>query len=244
MGNRTKNPFDQVKLHPLPVGLQIFDMLKKAIINGTLPAGSRLVETRIAAWLGVSRTPLREALQRLEQDGWAERVPMGLQVIGLGSKEVKDLYLARAGLEGILTRTACEQFRPEQIEQVRQLTVNMMAALDRADVDAISATGRQIHGLLHEVADSRVAIDILRMLNDRLERYKNLSIIVPGRTSEAVEEHRQILAALEARDPDAAEQAMRRHILQGGRRIIEALETDHLFGTPADDLGELEGSGE
>lgn len=218
------NPFGEVNVQPVTVSQQVFEILKAAIIQGRLAPGARLVEVELAQMLGVSRTPLREAILRLEHEGWLERqLNGGVQVAPLLLDEVEQTYQARAALEGIIARQAVERITPEQLAELEMLTELMAARQSTGKLAEMVTLGKSFHQIIHEASGNRVCVQLLRMLNDRADRYKHLSVILPGRAERAALEHRRLLECFKARHPRRAEAEMRRHVLDAGRRLVQAI---------------------
>lgn len=181
----------------------VYEQLRSEIVTGTIASGSSLVETAIAARYGTSRTPVREALSRLEQDGLAERRDRGMEVRSCSPGEILEIYGVRIVLEGLAARTAAE-FRSALDLAILEERHLRMVATDPADAIAMATTNRQFHEALWTSSHNRTLVDLLARLNSHLTRYPATTLSSPGRWATALEDHRRLLDAIDARDADAA----------------------------------------
>ncbi len=193
-----------------------FERLEQAIMTGELKPGERLSEVTLARRFGISRGPLREAIGRLEGRNLVERVAnLGARVVSLDPAQIIDLLVIRESLEGMACRLAATRIKSSEVKRLNRM-------LDEHARDAQVVTGK---GYFQGGGDLDFHFCIVRASgNDRLikmldeDLYSLLRLFrhrlstAPGRPALALEEHRTVLAALEARDPDAAEAAMRTHI--------------------------------
>jgi DNA-binding GntR family transcriptional regulator len=198
---------------------RIVERLEQAIMNGGLAPGSKLSEQALARRFGVSRGPLREAIRRLEGRKLIERKPnIGARVATLSEKKLLDIFGVREALEGLACRLAAEQMTDEEIADLQRLVEEHGR---RGDVQAGSSyyqepEQRDFHFRIVRASRNEWLFELLcGDLYDLLRVYRYQSSTVPGRTRHAYDEHRAIVAALAARDADAAEALMRRHIRNG-----------------------------
>lgn len=199
---------------------RVYGALKRHILSQRLKAGSKLSVPQLARQLGVSRTPVKEALERLSKDGLVTTLPnRGAFVAILRQQDVNEIYQMREILEGLAARLAAVTMDDALLDRLRDLMGRHEAAVDRGDLDAHVAIDLEFHRLIRERAGNRRLMDALDTLQDQIRIVFRTSATIPGRMQKAVEEHRAILEAFERRDPDAAEAAARRHIL----RIREAV---------------------
>lgn len=215
-------PLDPPVLQPQkPTRVQIYEAVKRAIIEGQLPIGDRLAESRLVEWLGVSRTPVRESFGQLEQEGWITRLPAGGYVVSpIDVDEAKYVYRARAAIEGLLVRDACDRITPEQAADLQA----------RAEVPDQTTQGYSIprspwniHVYIAELSEDRVAKRLLAQITDRVELYRSLTVRVYGRLEEARAEHERLVAAIIRGDRGSAQRFMEEHILRAGSALIAAL---------------------
>jgi DNA-binding GntR family transcriptional regulator len=188
--------------------------IKGAILSLRFEPGMPLVESDLAQQLGISKTPVRDALQELEREGFVVRVPFkGTYVTDVTPSDIAEIFQLRAILEGFAARLAAPLLSEEELEQVDSDLTAAEAALAEGDIAHCSALGQCVHNALLDKAGNRRLASIDRNLDDHVTRLRILSDRIGGRLSKSVKEHRLVQAALVRRDPAAAEQAMRDHLL-------------------------------
>jgi DNA-binding GntR family transcriptional regulator len=201
----------------------VYSTLRDAIAEGHLGGGERIRENEIANLLGVSRTPVREALQRLQQRGLLGGGPGrgGLVVAELNGQQVLELYAMREILEGSAARFAARHATELEIE----LLYNLQRELAQADDDPLTLVkfNRQFHDAVYLASHNRYLMEALDTLNDSFALLYSSTFRVPKRRSETDEEHANIVMAIEKHDTDAAEQAARHHIRQAQRTRFESI---------------------
>jgi DNA-binding GntR family transcriptional regulator len=187
----------------------VFESLRDAIWTGRIASGERVREEEIARNLGVSRTPVREALQRLQQRGLLVVGARGLAVSQLSTNQVIELYAMREILEGSAARLAAQHATDIEISILHRLQRELQQVTD--DANAVVLLNRRFHQAIYEAAHNRYLVQTLDVLHDSLALLNNTTFRTPKR-AETDKEHRQIVMAIEKRDPDQAETAARRHI--------------------------------
>ena len=188
----------------------VYQLILDAVDGGELPGGARLVETELAERFGVSRTPVREALKRLEAQGVAAIEGRRLVVASLDHDQLGELYEVRGVVEGLAARLAARHAAPEEIAVLRG-----MVEADRALVDRprdLSQANKRFHRQMHRASHNRYLDQMLQGMRRSLALLSTTTLAVPGRSAASVAEHDAIIRAIEARDEDAAEAAARRHI--------------------------------
>jgi len=192
-------------------GEYVYRALCDAIKDGQLKQGMRVREEDIANLLGVSRTPVREALFRLQTRGLLEVAPgRGLIVVEITRQKLVALYSMRELLEGGAARMAAQHASPSEIETLRYLLNEFQKAGD--DPPRLADLNRQFHSAIYEAAHNRHLLTALGDLTDALALLQNTTFSVPSRPRLAIKEHRAILKAITEKQPDMAEQAAREHI--------------------------------
>lgn len=221
-----KNPFEPVRIRSLLASDQIYLHIKEAIISGELTSEERLIETQLAKWLQVSRTPLREALQRLESEKWLARIQGGgLKVVEFDLEDMKHLYQVRAILEGLLAREVTLKLTGEELETIKSLTNEMFNRLHAKETKEFVAAADKIHHLMNNKSTNTIAKDLLININDHIKYCRNQVIRwVPDFQIGAYEEHVELLNALIKRDPIEVEKVMRRHFENAGDRLLKSLD--------------------
>jgi DNA-binding GntR family transcriptional regulator len=187
-----------------------YDLVLQAIDRGAFRPGDRLVESDLADRFGVSRTPIREALQRLETHGVVTRDGRSLVVSSLDHDQLGELYVVRAELEGLAARLAAQHAAPEEVRVLWD-----MARCDRDLVDRpepLALANKRFHRQIHLASHNRYLIQQLEMVHRSMALMATTSLAAEGRGAKALEEHDAIIRAIEARDGAAAEAAIRAHI--------------------------------
>jgi DNA-binding GntR family transcriptional regulator len=198
----------------------VYDRLRDAISDGRIAGGERVREEDVARNLGVSRTPVREALQRLQQRGILILGPgRGLMVAQLSHEQVVELYAMREILEGSAARFAAMHATTDEIATLYELQEQLRTAGD----DMLHVTlNRRFHQAIYEAAHNRYLLQTLESLNDSFALLRSSTFRLPHRTRDSDEERRRIIAAIEKRDPDLAEKEAREHIVQAQRTRFES----------------------
>lgn len=201
-----------------------YALILAAIDRGELAPGQRLVETDLADRLGVSRTPVREALQRLEAHGVVAREGRSLRVATLDHDQLGELYEVRGHVEGLAAKLAARHAAPEEIALLRQ-----MVEADRALVDepqALAQSNRRFHGMLHRASHNRYLSQMLDRMRRSMVLLSSTTLARPGRGASSVDEHDRIVAAIEARDETTAQAAAEAHISNAYRMrlVLECAE--------------------
>jgi DNA-binding GntR family transcriptional regulator len=186
-----------------------YESLKQAILRSELGPGQPLVETALATWLQVSRTPVREALNRLEQDGLVERGDRGLVVRRRSPEEILDIYEARVALEGAVGRTAADRRTEYDLRTLRRIVEQTEVVGD--DDDARMEINREFHRAMWRASHNESLMDLLERLNLHLARYPATTLSFPGRWKQATKEHVTLVKAVEDRDGELAREISLRH---------------------------------
>lgn len=187
-----------------------YALILEAIDSHSYVPGDRLVESELADRFGVSRTPIREALQRLETQGLLTRDGRSLIVASLDHTQMAELYVVRGELEGLAARLAARHATPEEVGVLREMLVRDEAYLD--DPDAMSKANRRFHKQIHLASHNRFLVQQLDLVHRSMALLATTSIAAEGRPQDTLSEHGQIVSAIEAGDGDAAYQALRDHI--------------------------------
>ncbi len=187
-----------------------YHLILEAIDVGVYKPGDRLVESDLAERFGVSRTPIREALQRLETQSLLERDGRSLIVASLGHNQMAELYVVRRELEGLAARLAARHATKEETRVLRDLVTEDDALVN--DPSALSRANRRFHEQIHLASHNRYLVQQLNLVHRTMALMATTSLAAEGRGELAQQEHSDIVSAIEARDEDAAEQALKHHI--------------------------------
>lgn len=193
-----------------------YDNLKANILSGRYIAGERLAEEHLAEELGVSRTPVREALHKLEQEGLVEPLESrGFCVPRDSLEEIEELFDIRTVLEGYTLKIICERITDEQLAGLEEVIDKAEEALRRERIDEVFRWNTQFHDMLHGlVADKRRFHGLIVNMRKYVLRYRKDTLQYLGAGKRALDGHRQILLALKLKEPDLCERVMRIHICQ------------------------------
>lgn len=189
-----------------------YELILDAIDTGTYKPGSRLVESELADRFGVSRTPIREALQRLETQSLLTRDGRSLIVASLDHSQLSELYVVRGALEGLAARLAARHATPQELAVLRDMLEADRKLID--DPEAMSRANRRFHKQIHLASHNRFLVQQLDLVHRSMALLASTSIAVTGRPSDTLEEHERIVHAIEVGDGDAADKALRDHISQ------------------------------
>ena len=187
-------------------------LILEAIDVGIYKPGSRLVESELAEQFGVSRTPIREALQRLETQSLLTRDGRSLIVASLDHNQMAELYVVRTELEGLAARLAAQHASEEEVDVLQQ-----MVCADRtrvSDAAALSQSNKRFHKQLHLASHNRFLVQQLDLVYRSMALLATTSLAVEGRGPVALEEHQTIVTAISVRDGAAAYQAVKQHLSQ------------------------------
>jgi DNA-binding GntR family transcriptional regulator len=188
-----------------------YSLILDAIDAGAYQPGDRLVESELADRFGVSRTPVREALQRLETQGMLSRDGRSLIVASLDHNQLAELYAVRTELEGLAARLAARAATDEEVRVLRGM-VEDDRRLIGGDPKALSRANKRFHKQIHLASHNRFLIQQLDLVHRSMALMATTSFAAEGRDELGLAEHDRIIAAIEARDPEAAHAALRLHI--------------------------------
>jgi DNA-binding GntR family transcriptional regulator len=209
-------------------GMNAYEMIVAAIEGGQLPSGSRLRELDLAQRFGISRTPIREALKRLEVQGLVEHEPHhGSIVARLDHGAITEIYTMREVLEGTAARLAAVHATQVEIDLLKDLLENDRENLH--DPIALARNNRMFHTQIHHSARNRYLLAMLQNMRSSLVILAGDTLAAPNRGCDSLAEHERLVEALERRDADAAEEAGREHIRRAfrvrlGQRLLEEVE--------------------
>lgn len=189
-----------------------YDLILEAIDVGVYTPGDRLVENELADRFGVSRTPIREALQRLETQSLLARDGRSLIVASLDHNQLAELYLVRSELEGLAARLAAQHATEEEIRVLGEMVEDDDALVD--DPSALSRANRRFHKQIHLASHNRYLVQQLDLVYRTMALMATTSLASPGRGEVAQGDHKAIVAAIAARDGDRAASLLRAHISQ------------------------------
>lgn len=209
----------------LPVREKVYEYLKASILSGHLNPGEKLTEEHLAKTLGVSRTPIREALHKLESEGLIKiRKKRGFIVSKDSNEEVEELFELRSILEGYTLRIISQSISEETLHRLKGFIQNAEEALRRKKIEDVFKYNTRFHDTLHELVAHKTRLHRL-IVNMRkyVLRHRKETLRYPDGGRRAVEGHRKIVMALELKDPDLCERVMREHIQEAKEDALQSL---------------------
>jgi len=210
-----------------PLRELVLDAIRTAIMNGTLKPRERLMEIQLAEELGVSRTPIREALRNLELEGFIVMMPRkGAYVSDLSFKDIADVFEIRAALEGLAAALAAERITEEELETMERLLVEKQESITQKDIDRLVEVDTKFHELMYQASRNQRLSNIISNLREQIQRFRLTSLSYPGRNKESLEEHKKLVEAIQSRDVQLARQLASEHIENAENALIECLKID------------------
>ncbi len=191
---------------------QVFEHIEADILSGKYARGEILTESKLSAELGVSRTPIREALRRLSQEHLIEETGKGSIVIGITEKDLDDIFLIRKQIECLAAEFAAMSHTPEQLAELKETLELQEFYLLKKDAEQIKHMDNKFHRILYTLTGSTVFYDTLVPLHKKIQKYRKVSVQSGSRAEASVEEHRKIYEAIAARDNGAAAKYALQHV--------------------------------
>ncbi len=203
----------------------VFSVLEEEILNGTLRPGESLTELALVSRLGVSRTPIRGALQRLSEEGLVDTVPnKGAVVVGVDEDDLVDIYNIRMRLEGLAARIAATKMSDADIAALTESVELAEFYIRRQDAERLKELDSEFHNIIYRASGNRLLRKILSGLHKTIKRYRKMSLTVGERLIKSTEEHREILEAIRNKDAELADTLTSKHIEAACDNILANLE--------------------
>ena len=209
MDDKLKLPMNEY----LPLRDVVFTTLREAILKGNLKPGERLMEIQLAKRLGVSRTPIREAIRMLELEGLVVMIPRkGAEVAKITEKDLKDVLEVRCALEELAVELACRYITTEQIDHLKQIVDEFKIAMAGHDVTSIAEKDVAFHDVIFTATHNRRLIQLISNLSEQMYRYRVEYLKNPESHEQLVREHEEIIDNLERNDVEQAKKNINHHI--------------------------------
>lgn len=205
---------------PVSLADQVFERLENEILSGAYARGEILTEMKLVSDLGVSRTPVREAVKKLELEHIVELSGKGIVVLGVTAKDVADIYEIRMQLEGLAMAKAAQNATAEQLLEIKEALELQEYYVSRCDAERIRFQDSRFHQLVYRASGSMVFEDTLLPLLKKARKFRRVSVENSGRAALSAAEHRAIYEALAAHDPVAAEKAALVHVKNAAKHIL------------------------
>ncbi|MFZ3172508.1 MAG: GntR family transcriptional regulator [Carboxydocellales bacterium] len=207
----------------------VFESLREAIINGNLEPGERMMEIQLADEMGVSRTPVREAIRKLELEGFVVMIPRkGAYVAGISLKDIADVFEIRAALESLAAALAAERITEEELESLECSLVKVAECTEADDLEALITVDTDFHDILYKASRNERLVQIVSNLREQIQRFRMTSLSQPGRMKDALEEHRKLVEALSERNIELARTLAREHIEFAESSMLEVIRTTEI----------------
>lgn len=199
----------------------VFRRIENDILNGRYQPGDSLNEIKLSDEIGVSRTPVREAIRQLELAGLVETIPnKGAIVKGITAQDIEDIYTIRMRIEGLAARWAAEKATDAELEELREAVEMEEFYTQKNRTEQLMQFDSRFHEIIFRAGKSRVLMQTLSSYHHYVQRARGKSLGTPGRAEQVLEEHRAIYEAIAARDPDGAEKLMVQHIKNARRNFL------------------------
>ena len=199
----------------------VFEKIEDAILSGEFQKGDIITELKLCELLKVSRTPVREALTRLRQEGLIKESGKGAVVVGVDEKDLYDIYDVRMRIEGLATARCAEVITDDQLKALLETLELQEFYTAKNQPDSIKKLDSQFHEQIYSYCGSRTLETLLSELHRKVKRYRKTSVSNPERALEAVKEHREIFEAISARDARLAEELTAKHIKNARESIMK-----------------------
>jgi len=207
-----------------PLGEVVYVALREAIIKNQFKSGERLMETELADEMMVSRTPVREAVRKLQSEGYVVMFPRkGTYVTSLSIQDVNDVFEIRAALESMAAAKASERASGTEIAEIKKFIDDEAVLWDSTDLARTIRSDVQFHSMVYRASKNTRIENLINDLREQTQRLRSSTLSRPGRLRYALEEHREILAAIEARDPIGARDASIAHVERSREVMLELL---------------------
>ncbi|MGE5380198.1 MAG: GntR family transcriptional regulator [Methylocystaceae bacterium] len=207
-----------------PLREVVFETLREAIISGILKPGERMMEIQLAEELGVSRTPVREAIRKLELEGFVVMIPRkGAYVSDISFKDINDIFEIRGSLEMLAAGLACERITDDELEKLEWLLVQKWECIEKNDLETMVENDTLFHEALYRASRNDRMWQIVSNLREQIQRFRTTSLGSPGRMKEAWEEHKDLVEAISDRNISLAQELAARHIDNAENRLLETL---------------------
>jgi DNA-binding GntR family transcriptional regulator len=221
-----RKPLVPIKLDNYkPLRELVFESLREAIISGRLKPGERMMEIQMAEEMGVSRTPVREAIRKLELEGLVVMIPRkGAYVAGLSLKDIVEVFEIRGALEGLAAELAAERITDDELENLERYLVRITEDIEKGDLGKVVETDTDFHTQLYKASRNDWLLQIINNLREQIQRFRTTSLSYPGRMKEAVEEHRQIVEAISSRNGKLARKLAYEHIEKAENSLMSMIQ--------------------
>jgi DNA-binding GntR family transcriptional regulator len=217
--------FSTIKLDNYkPLRDLVFSAMREAILSGRLKPGERLMEVQLAEEMGVSRTPVREAIRKLELEGLVVMVPRkGAYVAGLTLKDVAEVFEIRSSLEGLAAALAAERITDEEVIILDKILDDISTAGEKGDIKTVIKKDMEFHQVLFSASRNDRLAQMINNLKEQIDRFRTQSFSNPIRTKSVLSEHEHILNAIKQGDVENSERLAKEHIYEVEYNVMNIL---------------------
>ena len=201
---------------------QVFENIENDILSETYKKGEILTESKLSAALGVSRTPIREALRRLEQEHLIEETGKGAVVIGITEDDLEDIFLIRTKLEGVISKIVAANHTEEELNKLRKIVELQEYYTSKGDPDGIKQMDNNFHEALYRMGKKNIFYEILVSLHKKIQKYRRAAVTNQSRAEASVAEHRAIFEAIAKGDAEMAYELSVKHVENAFNHIKRA----------------------
>lgn len=213
---------DEHDNHSYSLRAKVFNQLQNDILNGKYHIGDNLIETKLSDELGVSRTPIREALRQLELEGLVQSIPnKGVIVRGISPQDIEDIYTIRMLIEGLAARWTAEKITAEELDELKEAVELEEFYTIKNDREHVLQLDSKFHEIIFKASKSKPLMHTLSSFHHYIQRARNISFGLPGRAQKALEEHKAILQAIMDRNPEMAEKLTIEHVKNASINFIK-----------------------
>ncbi len=232
MANLTKSASDSKGLTDLgkiaqrkSLGQHVFENLKSAIIKGDLSPGDRLIENQLAETLGISRTPVREAIHKLEREGFLRKKPGGgFSVLGLSRDDVIETFGIRSVLESYAARLAAQKHSKQALKPLEKKIDTFQRRLDSGDFESLPDINTGFHDLLYGLSESPRLIKMIHNLRDQIFRFRQIILKDANLAKMSNQDHKEMLRQIRQGDGESVERLVREHIMRGQQAVLNVFD--------------------
>ncbi|NLL05743.1 MAG: GntR family transcriptional regulator [Clostridiaceae bacterium] len=201
---------------------RVFSHLENNILNGKYKTGESLIETKLSEELGVSRTPIREAIRQLELEGLVQTIPnKGAIVTGLSAKDIDDIYTIRLSIEGLAARWAAENITEVELDNMKHFLELEEFYTAKNDIEHILKLDTKFHETIFRASKSRPLMNMLRNFHHYIQKARIFSLGMEGRAEEALSEHEAIYQAISQKDAKKAEELTIEHVKKASLNLLK-----------------------
>ena len=212
----------------LPLRDVVFNTLRQAILRGELKPGERLMEIQLANKLGVSRTPIREAIRKLELEGLVLMIPRkGAEVAEITEKSLRDVLEVRRALVELAVQLACEKITKEEIRELERVAKEFQQVVNSSDITEIAEVDVCFHDIIYTATDNQKLIQLLNNLREQMYRYRVEYLKRDGVFPQLIAEHEAIIRHIENNEKEKATEVMCRHIDNQVETVIDVIRAKH-----------------